>query len=352
MTNGFNKDLYGILNLKYDATTDEIKASYKKLARTYHPDVAGKDSDAEKFKEIREAYEILSSEQKRKRYDALHGYFSEKLKREYKEKQKNTSEYEDILKKARSNAEKSASFSESVNDALDNLFGKARKSKYKKQEKTLPSVDGEDIETEVKISAEEALNGTSRRVNILHTEPCPKCGGRKFINEGICEACNGTGQVSKQRRINVKIPASVSADSKVRVKGEGNKGINGGKDGDLYLRIDVEKSEYYDTKDLDVICSLPITPWEAVFGCEVTLTVKGSAVNVKIPPMTSSGQKLKLKELGLENRTLDRKGDIIINVLIKLPENLSEKERTLYSELKELSTGDIRSGMKKCKTTF
>lgn len=345
MANYYNKDLYKILDVNFDATTEEIKLSYRKLVRIYHPDVAGSSADSAKFKEIQEAYEILTDEENRKKYDILHGFYKEKIKREFETTRKN--KYEEYIKKAQKNANKSEPFSKSINDALDNLFHSGKQPSQKQEPKQ--PVNGEDINIDLSISCFEALNGTNRKVNILHTQPCPNCEGRKFINGAQCNMCNGSGQLSLQKKINVKIPKGVSQGSKVRVKKEGNKGLNGGKDGDLYLIINIEKNPYFEIEGMNILCNLPITPFEAVFGAEIPINVFNETINVKIPPMTSSGQKLRLAGLGIENKSKTKKGDIIITVLIKLPEKISEKEKELYEQLKNISNDDIRKDMNNAK---
>ncbi len=340
MVNYYNKDLYKVLDLNYEATLDEIKASFRKLARIYHPDVAKSSSDIQKFKDIKEAYDILSNEETRKNYDVLHGFYKERIKKEYEAKTKD--KYNEYVKKAKKNAQKTESFSKTFNEALDTLFHSQKETVSNKQK---TPVNGEDINVDITISCFEAINGTNRKVNILHTQPCPHCGGRKFINEAKCPMCKANGTISLQKKINVKIPKGVSQGSKVRVKNEGNKGLNGGKDGDLYLIVSVEKHPYFEFDNLDILCTLPITPFEAVFGTEITLPALDGNVTVKIPPMTSSGQKLRLAGMGINSKSKNKNGDMIITIMIKLPDKLSDEEKELYSKLKELSSFDIRKDL-------
>ena len=222
MANYYNKDLYKILDIPIDASNDDIKTAYRKLVHIYHPDVSGSNSDTNKFKEIQEAYEILSSASKRKKYDALHGFFKEKIKKDLEFKEQKKDKYSSYIKKAKKNASKSEPFSKSINQALDNLF-MAQKQKVGYSDLKQPK-NGEDINIDLSITMLEAMNGTNRKVNILHTQPCPHCEGRKFINETQCPMCNGTGQLSLQKKINVKIPKGITQGAKVRVKKEGNKG--------------------------------------------------------------------------------------------------------------------------------
>lgn len=344
MANFYNKDLYKVLNVNFDASTDEIKLSYRKLVRIYHPDVTGNNDFISKFKEIQEAYEILINEDSRKKYDIMHGFYQEKLKKQYQQK---SEQYNNAIKRAQKNSERNENFSKSINDALENLFNPSSKPKEKKEKKI--SINGEDIKLNLSISCFEAINGTNRKVNILHTQPCPNCKGRTFINGSQCQMCSGTGQISLQKKINVKIPKGVSQGSKVRVKKEGNKGLNGGKDGDLYLIINIEKNPYFEIEGMNILCNLPITPYEAVLGAEITIPVQNENIKVTIPPMTSSGQKLRLSGLGLDNKSKTKKGDIIITVYIKLPQSLTDNEKKLYEELKNISQNDIRIDMKNAK---
>ncbi len=347
MANYYNKDLYKILNIDIDATDDDIKNAYKKLVLKYHPDVAGASADENKFKEIQEAYEILKNKESRKKYDVLHGFYSEKLRKEAEavSNKEKKNKYEEYIKKAQAHSsENKESFSKSINDALESLFY-SQKQAYKKRETNVP-VNGENINLDITISCFEALNGTSRKVNILHTQPCPNCGGRKFINGAACSICNGAGQISMQKKINVKIPKGVVQGSKVRVKKEGNKGLNGGKDGDLYLIINIEKNEFFEIEGLNIMCNLPVSPFEAVLGADIPINIMNENITVKIPAMTSTGQKLRLTGLGLENKSTTKRGDIIINVIIKLPKNLSDKEIELYKRLKNISDEDVRKDMR------
>ncbi len=342
MVNYYNKDLYKTLNLNFEASIEDIKLAYRKLVRIYHPDVSGKSTDVLKFKEIQEAYEILSNEEERRKYDILHGFYKEKIRKEFQQQttSRKKNKYEEFIKQAKQKASTSDSFSQSINEALEGLFNQKKTTETKKQPKV--AINGEDIKLDLTISCFEAVNGTNRKVNILHTEPCSHCSGRKFINGSKCPLCKGVGTLSLQKRINVKIPKGVSQGSKVRIKKEGNKGLNGGKDGDLYLIINIEKNPYFDIEGLNILCNLPITPFEAVLGADIKIPLPAGTVNVKVPPMTSSGQKLKLTELGLENKSKTKKGDVIINIIIKLPETYTEKEKEMYNKLKELSIDDIR----------
>lgn len=357
MSHNYNRDLYKILNVDYAASETEIKTAYRKLVRLYHPDVAGENADADKFKEIQEAYEVLSNTIERQKYDIVHGYYREKLKKTYE--QKREEKYNEYLKRAKTKTqpkkeqpkEQKESFSQSINEALDSLFHTQQNKQNTKKGAVPPPLpsDGEDIKTDVTISALEAIEGTIRKVNILHTEPCPACGARKIINEAQCSVCNGLGQLQNRKTINVKIPKGVKQGSKVRVRKEGNKGLNGGKNGDLYLIINIEKDKYIDTNGNDILINLPVTVWEAALGADVRIEVLKETLTVKIPPLTSSGQKLRLAGLGIENKTKTQRGDVIITVVIKMPDSLSEEEKSLYEQLQKHTNFDVRKDFKNAK---
>lgn len=343
MANYYNKDLYQVLELTYEATAKEIKDSFRKLARKYHPDVDSSPDAVKKFKDIKEAYDILINEDSRKKYDVLRGFYREKIQKDYETTQKRN-KYREYINKAKEHSQQSEPFTKSINEALENLFhSKNETTKEKKESKQ--QIKGEDINVNVTVNCLEAVNGTNRKVNILHTQPCPNCAGRKFINGSQCQMCKGKGILSLQKKINVKIPKGVSQNSKVRVKGEGNQGLNGGKNGDLYLIINIEKNKYFEVDGSDILYTLPITPFEAVLGAEISIPVLDEKIKVKIPPMSSSGQKLKLTETGLYNNSKNKRGNIIITLQIKLPEKISEKEKELYKKLGDLSSSDIRKDL-------
>ncbi len=344
MTNYYNKDLYKILEINYDATEEDIKHAYRTLVRKYHPDVA-KNVDSLIFKEIQEAYEILSNEESRKKYDVLHRFYKEKIKNEFQKKSEK-SKYDEFMKK-RKQPQNQESFSKSINEALDSLFH-SKKQEFKSKEDNI-IINGEDINLDITLSCFEAANGTNRKVNILHTQPCPNCKGRKFINGAECSMCKGTGVISLQKKINVKIPKGVMQGSKIRVKKEGNKGLNGGRDGDLFLIVKIEKNPYFDTEGMNILVNLPITPCEAVLGCEIPINITDEVIRVKIPPLTSSGQKLKLAGMGIFNKSKTKRGDMIITIYIKLPASLSEREKELYTELSKYPDKNIRKDFNNAK---
>lgn len=335
-----DKNYYDILGIDSDATETEIKSAFRKLARKWHPDVAGNSPESvAKFKEINEAYEILSNAEKRQRYDTLRGILH-KAKETKKEEKKTEPKKEPPPKtepKRESKTEKNT-----FQDAWDTFMKKTKQSEKPKQTKySAKKIDGTDITSDITITVSEALQGTTRMVNILHTEPCPKCHGRKFANGSICAYCKGAGEISVHKKLSVKIPERVKQNSKIRIAGEGNQGLNGGKNGDLYLiiKIDTESSPFkYD--GLNILQTVPVEPFEAVLGSTIEVKTPNGPVSMKLMSGTMNGQKYRLAKQGLEKD--GKKGDMIITITIEIAKNLSKEEVILYRKLQEVSNRNIR----------
>lgn len=341
------KNLYEILEVSSSASTSAIKSAYRRLARKYHPDLNSGDELCEKkFKEITEAYEILSDADKKKNYDILRGFYREttsqskfneanKAYKTYKEnnQEKDKSQYSD-------------GFSNIFNDILEGF--KKTTSSYENntfKTKQMRPERGSDVYSDVVITMSEAVQGTSRTINILHTEACPNCQGRTFLNGSKCPLCKGLGEQSIHKKLNVKIPANVKHGSKIRIANEGNKGFNGGKNGDLYLNIKIENNSNFKYDGLNVLCTIPITPFEAVLGATIEIETPTGKVNMKITPNTHSGQKFRLTGQGLEQGSkFGKKGDMIVTVNIEVPKNPSEKEIELYKKLRDITKTNIREG--------
>ena len=339
------KNYYSILGVSPDSTESEIKSAYRSLARKYHPDINPKGGD--KFKEIYEAYETLSDPKKKFQYDTINGFFktknneekqftsSEKVESEYKK----NNQKENKEKSVKNESLKKDNFSKKIND----IFNGFNKNKVKnKKEKPTPK-RGSDIYEEIIISINEAIDGTERLINVVHTSACPQCKGRKFINGSECPVCNGTGEKYEKRKITVKIPSGVKTGSKLRIKNEGNRGENGGKNGDLYLKIKVNKESSLEVNGDNIIYNIPISPYEAVLGCNVSINSFEGNISLKIPPMTNSGQKFRLAGQGIKKG--GRAGDIIVTINIEIPSSLSDDEIKLYEKLKKVSSKNIRENL-------
>ena len=364
------KNYYDILGVTPDSDNDEVKSSYRKLARKYHPDVNRDFNSAEMFKDVLEAYKTLSDETKRKTYDMVNGFYknpkydysrkyssqdgdAQETKKDLKndtfetsknkenvKENKSASDIEENNEKFKHRTEKfddySAKFFKNrINSILDDIAKSHAEKKVNKEPK-----NGDDIRTEIKIPFSEAVSGTERVLNIMHKEVCPHCNGRKFINGAKCQECDGLGVYEEKRKITVKIPAGVKNNSKLRLLGEGNPGFNGGKNGNLYINIIVEPDERMKIEDNNILYTLPITPFEAVLGAEIEIPSPQCNIKFSLPPMTSSGQQFRISKKGL--KTNGNFGDMIITVEIQLPKELSGDEINLYTKLKKMSKCNLR----------
>ena len=343
-----NKDLYEILGITPEVDEVQIKVAYRKMARKYHPDVNNNTQESiEKFKEITEAYEILLDVNRRKEYDLLRGYTRRKTEKTEKNKTQAHKAYSSVSKdkpKQKKTEGTKDSFSKIFNNIMDGLF--QNEQQHKEQKKKQKPENGRNINFTVSKKIDEAINGTTRTVNVLHTEKCPKCEGRRFINGSKCPMCKGTGEISIHKRINVKIPAGVKKGARIRVANEGDKGYNGGKNGDLFLTIEIEENKLFKIEGLNVLCDIPITPYEAALGATIEIPSVSGNISMKIPPLTTSGQKFRISGQGLKDEKKDRIGDEIVTVKIEMPKDLSQKEKELYEELKKHSTQKIRENLK------
>lgn len=331
------KNLYEILEISPDASAVTIKSAYRKLARKYHPDLnGGAESCVKKFKEISEAYEILSDADKKKNYDILRGFYKE-THSHTKYKEANRAYSETIKEEPKP---KDESFSNIFNDILDG-FKRTTSSSAKQQfkGKQVRPQRGTDVYADVVISILEAVEGTVRTINILHSETCPNCEGRPFLN-GQCPVCGGLGEQSSHKKLTVTIPANVKNGSKIRIANEGNKGYNGGKNGDLYLNIKIENSPKFKYDGLNVLYNVAIEPFEAALGASIDIPSPNGKISMKVTPNTHSGQKFRLSGQGLQQD--GKKGDMIVTVNIEIPKNLSGEEIELYKKLKNASKGNVR----------
>lgn len=306
---------YDILNVKENSTQDEIKKQYKKLVRMYHPDVNSSPEAEEMFKNITRASEILLDEEKRKKYDLLRS-----ANKKVKQDNINSSDYTfyDLFQKNKNNKKKTKEAKEKTN--------------------TTAAQNGEDITVNVSIDSKEAVLGTTRTVNIATSELCPRCEGHKFANNQKCTYCDGKGEITTNKKITVKIPPSIKNKATLRIKGEGKTGKFGGKNGNLYVvvNIDVVQDELK-IKDGTVYYDAFISPYTAVLGGNVKVPTLWGEATIKIPPLTKTNQSFKLIDVGIVDEKTNKKGDEIVKILIQIPKNITDEEYYLYTKLKEIN---------------
>lgn len=335
------KDYYEVLGIKRDSTESEIKSAYRKLARKYHPDV-NKTKDAEqKFKDINEAYEVLSDKTKRQRYDNLGANWQDGANFTPPPGFENFG-----FSSAGQNIrfENMGGFSDFFSSLFGDLMGGARQSQARfdfqdfgaafqqqphKEQRHNPKRNDEnlDINQTLNITAKDLFERKPIPVSFKILEKCNQCNGH-----GFCPHCNGTGIVSEQKHVNVKLPLGVVQGQKIRLKGEGKTSAYGQK-GDLYFTINI-KDKVYSIEDSTLSRDIEITPAQAVLGCKKSLETLHGNINVKIPPETSSGT-LRLKKMGLPKKD-GSFGDLMVKIKITIPKNLSKDEVELYKKISML----------------
>ena len=340
------KDYYDVLGVKRGASDNEIKQAYRKLARKFHPDLNPGDKVAEeKFKELQEAYDVLSDPENRKLYDQ----YGENWRAVKAGAGAPPPGWEGAQRSARRAGPSAGGFdfgdfdfgsfrSEGAGgfDIFEEMFGGAGRGRGRR------SGRGADIEAELELSLEEAHRGGRRTLEMQMAEPCPTCGGTGLKDGKPCETCRGSGQVLKPKTIEVNIPPGVRDGSTIRLAGQGGTGSNGSEPGDLYLRVRLRPHPVFMVKGDDLEVELPIAPWEAVLGARVEAPTIDGKVELKIPPGANSGQRLRLRNQGLNKRKGGR-GDEYVRLKIVVPKDVSPEERRLYEELQRVSRFEPRS---------
>jgi molecular chaperone DnaJ len=330
-----NKDYYNILGVGRNASDKEIKQAFRKLARKYHPDVNPGDKSAEeKFKQVSEAYEVLSDADKRKKYDQFGDqwqYADQFSKAGGQRSGYQNYDFSDIFK----GGGQSQNFSFENGDLgsiFGDLFGGGRSKRQSRPRR------GQDIESAVEVTLEEAYSGSSRLLSMQNDEACPTCRGTGRIQNALCSTCQGRGTVRQEKRIEVKIPAGVKTGSRIRIAGKGGEG-HGGANGDLYLAVTVKPHPVFERQENDLLVNIEVPLTTAVLGGEVKVpTLKGSLA-LKIPPETQNGRIFRLAGQGMPLLGKDSRGDIRAKVNIVLPANLTEEEKELFLKLKKLRGG-------------
>lgn len=351
------KDYYELLGVPRNASADDIKKAFRKLALKYHPDKNpdNKQEAEKKFKEIAEAYEVLSDAEKKAKYDRFgHEGLSGSSGRAY-------SSYEDIFENFSDLFEGDSLFS--------SFFGGGRGRRTRQR--------GASLRAELTITFKESATGTEKTINLKRNElcdecrgsgakkgvppiTCPVCKGRGQIQQGggffimqticpqcqgagkivkePCPACQGSGRMRKEREIKIKIPAGIEDGTRMRLAGEGEPSQDGSARGDLYCDIFVAPDHVFDRHYDDVVCEMPVSFTQATLGAEISVPTLNGAVKMTIPPGTTNGQVFRLKNLGFNNLHSPRqKGHQLVRVVIDTPRNVSAEQKEL---LKKFSTSE------------
>lgn len=325
------KSFYETLGVSRTATDKEVRSAYRKLARKFHPDVNPTDRAAEsRFKEINGAFEVLSDAEKRRKYD------------KYGERW----EYADQIEDAQKRQSAGGWFRQGGNGGAADAggdFGSIFETFFRRDRggaRGQPATRrGQDIETPVEVTLEEAFAGTSRTLNLQSHETCTTCGGAGEVAGAICHTCEGVGQVARPRRLEVKVPAGVKTGSRVRIAGEGRPGIGGGPGGDLYLVTAVLPHARFERKGDDLNAEVTVPYTDAVLGGEVEVPTLDGRVMLRVPELTQNGRQVRLAGKGMPALGSGRRGDLFVRVRVQLPEQLAPEERELFARLRELREG-------------
>ncbi|MEW7979161.1 MAG: DnaJ C-terminal domain-containing protein [Candidatus Sedimenticola endophacoides] len=310
------KDYYKIMGVKRDASQDEIKRAYRKLARKYHPDVS-KEADAEaRFKEVGEAYEVLKDPEKRAAYDQLGANW--KAGQDFRPPPDWDQGFEFH------GGGFTGADAEQFSDFFESLFGRGGLGGgYTRQARREFHARGEDTYAKVLIDLEDAYQGATRTLTLKHTELGP----------------DGRPQL-KERSLNVRIPKGVRQGQHIRLAKQGGAGIGKGEAGDLYLEVEFRPHAFYQVEGKDVYVSLPVAPWEAALGATVKAPMPTGPVDLKIPANSSDGRKLRLKERGIPAR---EPGDLYVVLRIALPKADSDAVKQAYEAFRQATEFNPRA---------
>jgi DnaJ-class molecular chaperone len=331
------RDYYEVLGVSKTATENEIRKAYRTLARQHHPDVNPGDKSADdKFKEINEAYEVLSDADKRKRYDRLGSNWKAGSDFTPPPGWESRGAESDGFTTATGQGSE-ADFS----DFFESLFGRHRGARRGAGFR----MRGNDVEAEIALNLEEAHRGTKRTITFDATEVCPNCGGSGTKDGKPCPTCHGMGVVQRPKSLEVTIPAGVRQGSVIRLAGQGESGTNGASAGDLLLLVRIQPHKRFQTTgNGDIEMAVPVAPWEAALGATINVPTLDGTVEMKIPPGTQAGKKLRLRGQGLSKRGGGR-GDQYVSLRIVNPPDLSPKQRELFEKLAAESRFDPRKSM-------
>jgi molecular chaperone DnaJ len=362
-------DLYILLGVEREATLEDIKRAYRRLARRFHPDInPGDRMAAQRFRQIAEAYETLSDPDRRRRYDAVGMTSEPPLESSF--------------------GFEGFDFSITVNTSsaptFGDLFGDALQQRAEAPQ-AVPE-RGADLHQVVALTFEEAVRGTSRSVTITRQEscaacrgagrlpgaesrctschgsgvlksvrghmvfskPCSQCGGSGVKTDIRCPACGGRRVDMRSETLLIEVPPGVADGARVRLAGKGHAGVGGGQPGDLLVAVRVEPHPLFTRDGADLHLVVPVAIHEAALGARVDVPSLDGQARVRIPPGTQSGQRFRLRERGLPTRD-GRRGDLIVEIRMMLPKVLDERSKELLREFGQINTEDVRAEIHQSK---
>ena len=363
------RDYYEMLGIDRGAGPEEIKKAYRKLARQYHPDVNPDKKTEEKFKEIQEAYDVLSDPKKKAHYDRFG--------------------HQDDSFQGFGGFDNMRGFASGFEDIFDAFFGGGFSTGGRRRSQSAPQ-RGADLRYDLEITLEEAVKGKTTFIRLHRLEHCPECGGSGAKNGSspeTCPACNGTGQqqvvrntafgsfisvkpcgvcggegrvikepcpkcrgegrVSRERKIEVKLPPGLDSGSKIRIAGEGEAGKKGGSPGDLYVVIFVRPHEFFTRQDNDLLCEIPLSFVYAALGGEIEVPTIEGKTKLRIPEGTQPGTVFRLKGKGVPSLRGFGKGDQLVKIKGEVPRKLNAKQKKILQEFAQVSGLDISASQEK-----
>jgi DnaJ-class molecular chaperone len=333
------RDYYEVLGVPRTASEEEIRKQYRKLARKLHPDVNKNDKEAEeKFKELNEAYQVLSDTEKRGKYDQLGANWKAGADFTPPPGWQSTSggdyrDFGDIF-----GGTGGVGGENGFSEFFESLFGRRRGGRGGSPFQS----KGRNIEAEIGLTLEEAHHGATRTISFPTTEPCPTCGGTGGKDGRPCPTCHGSGVVRQTKRVDVTIPPGVRDGSIIRLAGQGEAGTNGAPPGDLLLHVRLEAHHLFRIVDGDNLeLDLPVAPWEAALGARVPVPTLDGPVEMTIKPDTQAGTRHRLRGQGLNRRNGGR-SDLYVRIKIVIPPKLTPKEKELFEKLAAESRFDAR----------
>jgi len=365
-------DYYELLEVPRKASAKEIRTAFRKLARKYHPDLNPGDKAAEeKFKQIQEAYDVLSDSKKRQMYDE-HGFYSDNFARGGGPSGQGPEGVQFDFGGFDFGGGGGTSFRDLFSQFFRGGRGQAAAPEHE---------PGGDLEYQIDIDFFEAVRGVVKKLSVVRLDscaachgtgavgtpqtctacngtgsvqqsagrmrfnvPCSRCGGTGKLHTA-CRACDGEGRVRRTETIDVRIPAGVASGSRVRVPGKGNAGTMGAPPGDLYLRVEVKPHPVFERQGDDLYVKVPVTVAEATLGAKIEVpTIDGRSL-VRIPPGTNSGQRLRLREKGVPNARTGARGDQYVEVQVVVPRPADERVRTIMKELQDVAPEDPRKDL-------
>ncbi len=372
------KDYYELLGVPRSASEDDLKKAYRTMAKKYHPDANPHNKEAEeKFKEINEAYEVLSDSQKKAAYDQF-GHAGVGMGgpgpggRGFRPEDFSGGDFGDVF-----------------GDVFGDFFGgTGRRGGPQAQE-------GEDLRYDLNLTFEQAAFGTAQEVRVKKLSSCEachgsgakpgsgrvtcstcrgtgqirssqgfftiartcnRCGGRGEMPGTPCPACRGQGRVEKERTISVKVPPGVDEGSRLRVRGEGEAGVNSGPAGDLYVFLHVEPHPFFEREGSDLHCVIPISFVQAALGVEIEVPTLEGPVKMKVPAGTQSGKVFRLREKGVKHPQHSGMGDLLVTVHVETPTNLSSQQKKILEDFAaataEGNTPEMAKFLNKMKNLF